>query len=576
MGQAEEASQADAIAVVVRLAWQSRQDGALISPTFLRDHFLRNFIPPSGTPYCLSLLECSTVHVEMISTSPVTTAACPVVGAEHTSFFLLPPLPPRLSVGSLPVSLPVLSDGSLQHLFTMSVGSNPDTSVAYCTGIGVPKTLLLPSGFDTDVAQAVAVCSVTAGANLLYVPATAVLRNVATQDGLLASLRAHVAAARAASPAVLLLLDTQFLFPPDDHEAAAAFLLACAELSESERVVIIASCSPSVDTVHETIRNAVDFILPSLEDPENSEQRSPLRCTEGLQEGVKLISRRNVNTLDDGESPDARCQRLTQQWQEVSTELGGLEEPQRILKTVLLWRQTRSDTFKELGVKPCTGVLLYGCPGTGKTALVRLTALAADFVVLGVDAALIARGEVGASERLLSETFKRAKTVQPCILFMDEVDALFSSGDGDSPHLTRLVSALALLMDSVEEDIVVIGATNRPWAISKTLLRPGRFEHCIHVPLPNWKARRDIAGVYATRMMLEDKERQCLEELVSSPNANGFSGADIAGACRRAAMSAITRESSIEECDLQEAFRTATPSVEERNANSLEHWRPPS
>lgn len=559
--------------VVLRLAWSSRHDGALLSAPLLRDHFIGSLIPNPFRCFRFSLLGCVSVTIEVVSIRPAPGLGPSLVGSTDTSFYLLPPLPPRFRSLKVPPIINSEKEGNLGHLLNLGLGTNVDSKVISETGLSLPRCILVSSGYNVDVVQKVVRHALIACAQVLYISATAMFRTSVTSDGLLASLRSYIFAARASAPAVLLLSDIQFLFPKEDHAAAAAFVLACKETSALEGVVIIACCSPDAESVHPYVRAVVDVVLPHFGD-DVSDGVVPSPHTTGQGDSAKLDGSDASLEL---ESREAQSVRLSRQWGEIGAQLGGLAEPQRILKTVLLWRQTRSGTFTKLGAKPSTGVLLYGCPGTGKTALCRQAAAAAQFKMMSVDAAMLARGEVGASERLLQKSFKAATQSQPCVLFMDEIDALFAAGRAGCYHLTRLVAALSLLLDRLDGDVVVIGATNRPWAISKTLLRPGRFEHCVVVPLPNEVARRErreIASVYATKLMLEGSNRVCLEELAGDTAAEGLSGADIAGACRRAAMSALFRRAGIEQCDLENGFRSITRSVSKQDAERLESWHP--
>lgn len=243
-----------------------------------------------------------------------------------------------------------------------------------------------------------------------------------------------------------------------------------------------------------------------------------------------------------------------------------------MLERVLLWRRTKRVVFEKLGVQPANGVLLYGVPGTGKTALLSAAASASGFGVVKVDAALLARGEVGASERVLREAFERANEEKFCVVFLDEIEALFVGGE--RPHSVRLAAVLGGLMDRLEGGgVVVVGATNQPWRVAKGLLRAGRFEYCVRVALPNEGERKEIAEVYAQKMRLGTSELYCLVELARQ--ADGFSGADIVGACRRAAMAAFCKGGTIGIQDLERAFRTTVPSVKVEVAKRLDEWLPP-
>lgn len=591
-----------AATVVLRLSWRSRHQLALLSSALARDYYLRTDIPPPGCNLTLTLLDEVDVHLNVVSIQPIPSVTAAVTCAPETQVFVLPALPPSLSYERLLVpSVSCFAAGrELPYLLRLSLRGH---ALLQHTGFAPPRTLLLTGAYGCGKTSAVALGAYETGAKLIRVSASDVLRAVATRDGIMHAVTYYVDAARAAKSAVLLLDDAHFLFAIDDHEAATGFAMAVERMAvrKDAGFAVVLCCSPNAEAIHEKIREVVDVVLPVALDPigecavEIASRRSghsmgfikerlafanvetvaqTIEWAQRLSEdGKQIVSSGDNASCDD--AAENRVEALKQRWSEMSSHLGGLEEPQRILKRVFLWRQTKAATFATLGVKPSTGVLLYGCPGTGKTALIRQAAAAAQFKVIPVDAASLARGEVGASERLLSETFKKARQSVPCVIFMDEIDALFATATATSPHLTRLVAALSLLMDNIAEDVVVVGATNRPWMVSKGLLRPGRFEHCVKVSLPNAAERRAIAAVYAPKMELSSEERQCLEELAQDASADGFSGADISGACRRAAMSALCRRSKIEKTDLEKAFRSTTPSVNRSDGFRLESWEPP-
>jgi transitional endoplasmic reticulum ATPase len=149
---------------------------------------------------------------------------------------------------------------------------------------------------------------------------------------------------------------------------------------------------------------------------------------------------------------------------------------------------------------------------------------------------------VGESEKGVREVFRKARQAAPCIIFLDEVDALVpsrSSGSSDSHVTERIVSQLLTEIDGLEElhDVLVIGATNRVDLIDSALLRPGRFDRIIEVPKPDSDGRKNIFEIHTKKKPLAPNiDFAKLVELT-----DGFSGAEIEGVCNRAAMSAIRR-----------------------------------
>lgn len=172
---------------------------------------------------------------------------------------------------------------------------------------------------------------------------------------------------------------------------------------------------------------------------------------------------------------------------ENATQAIGLEEAKAAVEEAVLWTRDRAKELANFGVEAPRGVLLYGAAGTGKTTVAKSVAAWVGCGIISLDAATFVRGEVGASEANLEEAFALARAIAPCVIFLDEIDALFEVRGSTNSTASRLVSALALEM--AQGDVPVLAATNRPWDIDRALLRVGRFERSVHVPLPSAKAR---------------------------------------------------------------------------------------
>ena len=246
-------------------------------------------------------------------------------------------------------------------------------------------------------------------------------------------------------------------------------------------------------------------------------------------------------------------------------DIGGLENVKQLLRESVEWPLKTPDSFDKLGIRPPTGVLLYGPPGCGKTLLAKAVANESGANFISVKGPELLSMYVGESEKHIRETFRRAKQVSPCIIFFDEIDALIprrgSSRDG---HVTeRVVSQLLAEISGLEElhDVVVIAATNRPDMIDQALLRPGRFDRQILVPTPDKAARLEILKVHTKNMPLEGVD---LEKLTSETES--FSGADLEALCREAAMHALRKDIKTEKIiseDFEHAKKDVAPSVTE-------------
>jgi transitional endoplasmic reticulum ATPase len=225
-------------------------------------------------------------------------------------------------------------------------------------------------------------------------------------------------------------------------------------------------------------------------------------------------------------------------WEDV----GGLESLKEELHEAVEWPLKHKEAFEHTDVKPPKGILLYGPPGTGKTLIAKAVAHTTESNFISIKGPELLSKWVGESEKGVREVFRKARQAAPCIIFLDEIDALVpirSSGSSDSHVTERVVSQLLTEIDGLEElhNVLVIGATNRVDLIDNALLRPGRFDRIIEVPLPDAKGRENIFKIHTKKKPLgSDINFARLVDL-----SDGFSGAEIEGVCNRAAMSAIRR-----------------------------------
>ena len=245
-------------------------------------------------------------------------------------------------------------------------------------------------------------------------------------------------------------------------------------------------------------------------------------------------------------------------------DIGGLEDVKRELRESIEWPIKYPDAYRRFGIKPPRGILLYGPPGTGKTLLAKAVATESEANFILINGPEILSKWVGESERMLREIFKKAKQVAPSIIFIDEIDAIAPvRGRGVSNEVTeRLVSQLLTLMSGLEEmkNVFVLAATNRPDIVDPALLRPGRFDKQILVPVPDEKARLEIFKVHTRNMPLA--KDVSLEELAK--RCEGYSGADIEAVCREAALNALRRDINAKEVtkeDFEKALEQIPPSV---------------
>jgi transitional endoplasmic reticulum ATPase len=219
-------------------------------------------------------------------------------------------------------------------------------------------------------------------------------------------------------------------------------------------------------------------------------------------------------------------------------DVGGLVEVKRALTETIEWPLRYPELYAAMDLEPTRGVLLSGPPGTGKTLIARALATACQANFISVKGPELLSKWVGESERGVRETFARARQVAPCVLFLDELDALAPArGASFDGAADRVIGQLLTELDGIEgrRGVIVVGATNRPEFIDPAVLRAGRFDLALDLPLPDRDARRLIFAIHTRQRPLASSVS--LDALAR--HTNGFSGADIEAACRRAANLAL-------------------------------------
>jgi transitional endoplasmic reticulum ATPase len=190
--------------------------------------------------------------------------------------------------------------------------------------------------------------------------------------------------------------------------------------------------------------------------------------------------------------------------------------------------------------KPPNGILLYGLPGTGKTLLAKALAHESEVNFISVKGPEFLSKWVGESEKAIRETFRKARSAAPCIIFLDEIDAIApvrGSHSGDSQVTERMISQLLTEMDGLESltGVYLIAATNRPDILDPALLRAGRFGRHIEVPLPDEQTREKIFKIHLMNKPIGEDVN--LSELAKK--MEGRTGADIDALCEEATVMAI-------------------------------------
>ena len=246
--------------------------------------------------------------------------------------------------------------------------------------------------------------------------------------------------------------------------------------------------------------------------------------------------------------------------------IGGLDDVKQDLKEAVEWPLNNPESFKRIGVRPPKGILLYGPPGTGKTLMAKAVANESGANFISVKGPELLSKWVGESEKAVREIFKKARQVSPSIIFFDEIDSLVprrSEGTSEGSQATvGVINQILTELDGIEDlqDVVIIGATNRPDRLDPALLRPGRFDRLVLVGTPDEATREKILNIHTSKMSLDSDVN--LKTIAGK--LNGYVGADIESICREAAMRALRENIKASKVSLkhfEEAMQTVRPSI---------------
>ena len=246
-------------------------------------------------------------------------------------------------------------------------------------------------------------------------------------------------------------------------------------------------------------------------------------------------------------------------------DVAGLEEEKGELIEIVDFLKNPKK-FQDMGAKIPKGILLYGKPGTGKTLIAKAIAGEANVPFISMSGSEFIEMFAGLGASRVRKLFEKAKKISPCIVFIDEIDAIGSrrtSNSGAESENNQTLNQLLVEMDGFEsnETIIVLAATNRPEMLDKALLRPGRFDRQITIPAPDLKGRLEILKIHAQKKMLSDEVN--LESIAE--DTAGFTGAELANILNEAAIIAtINKHDEIENSDIEEAVKKVTVGLEKK------------
>ncbi|ORX83928.1 AAA-domain-containing protein [Anaeromyces robustus] len=224
------------------------------------------------------------------------------------------------------------------------------------------------------------------------------------------------------------------------------------------------------------------------------------------------------------------------QWDDI----GGLDKVKEDIEESVIWYFNNPEAYNRLGIQATKGVLLYGPPGTGKTLLAKAIATKINSRFILINISDLVKGEVGQSEKAIKKFFDLAISTQPAIIFLDELESLFSKRKGDNSIVQKLSSQLILQLDELNSGqykVIILGATNNVRALDPSITRSGRLDHLIHVPLPDCAQRESILKVIGKRMPISDN----VDYKIIAERINGYSGADIKELFRKTGLYALKR-----------------------------------
>ncbi len=245
----------------------------------------------------------------------------------------------------------------------------------------------------------------------------------------------------------------------------------------------------------------------------------------------------SLNSIEPSALREVLITQPTETWEDV----GGLEDARLQLREIIEWPLKYPELYKHLDSKPPNGILLHGPPGCGKTLIAKALAHESEVNFISVKGPEFLSKWVGESEKAVRETFRKARSAAPCIIFFDEIDAIAGMrGRFASSQVTeQVVSQLLTEMDGLEglKDVILLAATNRPDMLDPAMLRSGRFGRHVEIPLPDQESREQIYKIHLKNKPLAND----IDISKMAENMEGYTGADIQAICEEATLLTIRK-----------------------------------
>ena len=297
---------------------------------------------------------------------------------------------------------------------------------------------------------------------------------------------------------------------------------------------------------HGNNQEVLTEVSPSIRDDLEAGDRVAINDSFAVQTVLEPETDARAQAMQVDDSPDMDYE-----------DIGGLEEQIREVIETVEQPLVNAEQFREVGIDPPSGVLLHGPPGTGKTMLAKAVANETDATFIKMAGSELVQKFIGEGARLVRDLFELASEHEPAVIFIDEIDAIAakrteSKTSGDA-EVQRTMMQLLSEMDGFEDrgDIRIIAATNRFDMLDRAILRPGRFDRLIEVPMPDWDGRKRILEIHTQEMNLDDVELATL-----ASDTEGFSGAELASLSTEAGMFAIRDErTEVRTSDFRDALQ---------------------
>jgi transitional endoplasmic reticulum ATPase len=356
-----------------------------------------------------------------------------------------------------------------------------------------------------------------------------------------------------------------------NYDVAREYFLRAAE------VMTLLSKQADSEELREVRRQVAEKALERARQCEQAKKNPPRSRTPGLSNAKTRMEASGESEGDDGADADKWIVKEKPKLR--FDDVAGLDDVKEDIRLRMIYPFEHPELAEKFGINPGGGVLLYGPPGTGKTMLAKATAGEIEATFFRISAADVLSKWVGEAEQNLKKLFDAAAAEPRAIIFIDEIEALVPARrDEGSSVMQRVVPQILQGMEGFDEKanspILFMGATNVPWQLDPAVLRPGRFDEKVYIPLPDIAARRKMLDIYLSKRPLADD----IDLDATAKQLDGYSGADIKYICDRAAVIPFLKSVASGEAGeitaavLADALAETRPSVTAEQLRRFDEW----